>query len=52
VSPIFVDALARSEFFELDLTGENRGFVVIEKSKERDIFLAIRDGMAWQTREC
>ena len=33
----FVDALAGGEGFELDLGGEDGGFVVVEKLKERDV---------------
>ena len=36
--PDFVDALAGSEFFQFDLTREDGGFVIVEKSEERNVF--------------
>ncbi len=34
----FVDALPRSEGFELDLGGQNSKFIVVEQGKKRDVF--------------
>ena len=42
-----VDALARGEGFDFDLTGENGGLVVIEQGKERNAFQNFGLACSW-----